>query len=332
MNRFTLQLHITDKCNLRCKHCYSNEWEKELHIDQFLLIIKQYKELLKKISKKESTKVHGHINLAGGEPLLNNSIFDMLKVIREHNLSFGILTNGTKIDSEIAKRLKQFAPSYIQVSLEGGGSMNDSIRSKGAFQKTLNAITNLKKNGIRCIVSFTASTLNYKEFPKAVRAARKAGAEKIWADRYIPTTEEDLKYVLSKEETKDFFHIMHKEQKKIINKILRFDVSMNRALQFLISDSPIYSCNAGKGLLNIMPDGTLYPCRRMPINCGNIFDTPLTSLYYESCTLQELRDFNNCINGCENCMFEKFCNGGLKCLSYSINQNSYVKDPGCFIN
>ena len=65
-------------------------------------IYKQYKNLLKKLDMK------GHINITGGEPLCNPFFFKILDLIKEDSdfISFSILTNGTLITDEIAKKNK----------------------------------------------------------------------------------------------------------------------------------------------------------------------------------------------------------------------------------
>ena len=88
---------------------------------------------------------------------------------------------------------------------------------------------------------------------------------------------------------------------------------------------------AGDSLLTVQPNGDLYPCRRMPIRVGNVMDTPLADLYYESELLCELRDKNRISEGCEGCSHAHTCRGGLKCLSYAMTGDPFKADPGCWI-
>ena len=79
----------------------------------------------------------GHINITGGEPLCNPHLFKILDLIKQDDdlISFSILTNGTLITEEIAKKIKSYNPYYVQVSLEGGKKTNDYIRGKGTSKK-----------------------------------------------------------------------------------------------------------------------------------------------------------------------------------------------------
>jgi radical SAM protein with 4Fe4S-binding SPASM domain len=79
-----------------------------------------------------------------------------------------------------------------------------------------------------------------------------------------------------------------------------------------------------------MPDGTLYPCRRLPIDAGNLHRTPLSTLY-DGALFRQLRDPALVARGCEKCSYERLCRGGLRCLSYATTNSLSVADPGCWL-
>ncbi len=170
VNRFILQWHLSENCNLKCLHCYQ-ECHKPIQLPykKLEIIYNQYKELLKKL------KMKGHINITGGEPLCNPHLFKILDLIKKDSdlISFSILTNGTLITDDIAKKISSYNPYYVQVSLEGGKKTNDYIRGKGTYKKIAEGIKNLRKYDIFTSISFTATKLNYKEYKKVVKYARK---------------------------------------------------------------------------------------------------------------------------------------------------------------
>ena len=92
-----------------------------------------------------------------------------------------------------------------------------------------------------------------------------------------------------------------------------------------------HQCTAGDTSITVMPNGDLYPCRRMPILVGNLLEIPLVVLYYKSRLFCELRDQNIVSKGCEKCFYTKYCRGGLKCLSYAITGDPFIADPGCWL-
>ena len=330
VKRFVLQWHLSENCNLKCRHCYQDEHNTttRLQYEQLLYIYKQFKKFLKKVN------MQGHINITGGEPLCNPYLFKILELIEkdEKLISFSILTNGTLITDEIAKKIKSYNPSYVQVSLEGGKNVNDYIRGKGTYKKIANGVTNLRKNGIFTSISFTATSLNYKEFPKVVKFARKYDVNNVWSDRYIPLDKnKDIKLTLSHEQTREYLNIMNRERKKLSKlKENHTTISMYRALQFQMTNDFAYGCTAGDTLLTVMENGDLVPCRRMPIIVGNLFEKDIYDLYKNSKILIKLRE-NNIPSDCSNCEHSETCHGGLKCLTYAIYNDFDHKDYGCNI-
>lgn len=273
----------------------------------------------------------GHINITGGEPLCNPYLFKLLDLIKEDSnlITFSILTNGTLINEKIAKKIKSYNPLYVQVSLEGGKKTNDYIRGKGTYKKIAEGIVNLRKENIFTSISFTATSLNYKEFPKVVRYARKYGVNNVWSDRFIPLGDSDKSLALNYEQTREYLEIMNKERNKLKKiKNNNTTISMYRALQFQMTNDFAYGCTAGDTLLTVMENGDLVPCRRMPITIGNLFDRSMYDLYINSDVLKTLRE-KKIPDECINCEHSEVCHGGLKCLTYAMYKDLNHKDYGC---
>ena len=326
VKKFVLQWHLSENCNLRCLHCYQeNHKPVQLEYEKLVIIYKQFKELL------EKKKIKGHINITGGEPLCNPYLFKILDLIKEDSdlISFSVLTNGTLINEKIAQRLKSYNPEYVQVSLEGGKRTNDYIRGKGTYKKIAEGIINLRKANIFTSISFTATSLNYKEFPKVVRYAGKYGVNNVWSDRFIPLGDSDRSLALNYEQTREYLEIMNKERNKLKKvKNNNTTISMYRALQFQMTNDFAYGCTAGDTLLTVMENGDLVPCRRMPIVIGNLFDRSMYDLYINSDVLKELRE-KKIPDECMSCEHSEVCHGGLKCLTYAMYKDLNHKDYGC---
>lgn len=327
VKRFVLQWHLSENCNLKCLHCYQeNHKPIQLKYEQLVEIYNQFKFLLKKINMK------GHINITGGEPLCNPHLFKLLDLIKDDKdlITFSILTNGTLITEEIAKKIKSYDPYYVQVSLEGGKKTNDYIRGKGTYKSIANGIVNLRKNSIFTSISFTATNLNYKEFPKVVKYSRKYGVNNVWSDRYIPLGDsEDKDLALDFNQTREYLEIMNNERNKLMKvKNNQTTISMYRALQFQMTNDFAYGCTAGDTLLTVMENGDLVPCRRMPVVVGNLFENDMYHLYKNNDFLKELRK-KKIPDECSECEHSEMCHGGLKCLTYALYKDLNHKDYGC---
>ena len=326
VKQFVLQWHLSEACNLKCLHCYQeNHTPIQLQYDKLMLILNQYRELLTKL------KVKGHINLTGGEPLCSPHFYNILDEFKKDKdlYNFSILTNGTLITDDVARKISEYNPEYVQVSLEGGRRKNDYIRGKGVYKKVAQAIKNLKRYNIFVSVSFTATKINYKEFPSVVKLAEKCKVDNIWSDRFIPLNlNSDKAIQMNKDETAEYLKIMENERIKLKQKKSKTNIAMYRALQFQMTNDYPYACTAGNSLLTVMENGDLVPCRRMPIVVGNLLKENMYELYSNSEILKFLRE-DNVPDDCKNCEHSKLCSGGLKCLTYALYKDFNHKDVGC---
>jgi radical SAM protein with 4Fe4S-binding SPASM domain len=335
-NNLLLQWHITERCNLRCKHCYqAGQKSEELDLDGLLSILDQFKETLDHFSSVAGRRIRGHITVTGGEPFVRKDFVELLTEFNENKgaFTFAILTNGTLVNEEIAGFLGEINPRFVQVSIEGRAETHEKIRGIGSYDCAIESLKLLRKAGVRTMVSFTAHSDNFSEFPDVAKTCRKLGVSRLWSDRLIPTGQCTELKTLSKEEIKEFFLLMRDARRKALaSPFSKTEISMHRALQFLAGDGKPYTCTAGDSLITVMPNGDVYPCRRMPIKVGNLLDKSLLEIYYGEGILQKLRNDDVIDEACTNCFYSKMCRGGLKCLSYAVYGDPFRRDPGCWLS
>lgn len=332
-----LQWHITERCNLRCAHCYQNNYARnELSFENLLNILEQFTTLLATLTERCDKPIPAHITVTGGEPFARSDFLDLLAIFAAHHaqFSFAILTNGSFIDATMAQRLKKLAPRFVQVSLEGSETTHDKIRGKGSFAQTIAAIKHLRRERIVTMISFTAHRTNFREFAAVAKIGRQLRVNKVWADRLIPwgSGSNLREQIMSPAETQSFFEIMYQSQQQAKRAWFhKTDIAMHRALQFLVAGGRPYRCTAGDSLLTVQSNGDLYPCRRMPIRVGNLLETSLLELYDNTQLFHQLRQPQPTDKKCQTCFYGKFCRGGLKCLSYAITGDPFTTDPGCWL-
>ena len=337
----TLQWHITERCNLRCSHCYQEGGsEEELSYDELLQVLEQFKSLLGACNAfanlEHASPIGGHITVTGGEPFIRRDFLELLEVFAANAryISFSILTNGSFIDDAMARRLRQLGPTSIQLSIEGGQATHDGIRGAGDLERTVGAAERLVREGIRTHVSFTAHRGNFREFADVARLGRRIGVARVWSDRLIPwgTGAAMKDQILTPDETREFLEIMRAERLDAErDPSCRTEIAMHRALQFLAAGGTPYHCGAGERLITLQANGDLYPCRRMPIRVGNVMERSLCDLYFHTELFQELRDPDRIAEGCGTCEHATTCGGGLKCLSYALTGDPFKADPGCWL-
>ncbi|MCL5982395.1 MAG: radical SAM protein [Firmicutes bacterium] len=327
---FYFQWHITEQCNLRCKHCYHEKYESsgQLNLTSLLQVLDQIDNAVAKWGKLAS------LSITGGEPLLRleelKSIVDHLE-LKHHVYYFDILTNGILLDEDIVSLLSRSNKlRRVQLSLEGpDDATNDMIRGRGSFRKIVNRIDLLKKKGIPVSVMVTLTRDNRKEIPSFVALAKEIDVDYLSFERFIPQGNgTELKdQLLSREELRDAFELISKlaEQEKEV-RILTY-----RPLFALCSDNGGYGamCSAGTNALTIMHNGVVYPCRRLPLPLGHILKDSLYKIWYDSEILWKIRDCRNLRGKCNGCELRPACRG-CRAMAYFVNGDYLAEDPQCW--
>lgn len=332
-HRFSLQWHITDRCNWRCKHCYqTGEYlEKELDTVGLFHILNKYIDVLK------LWRIQGYINVTGGEPFIRKDFFQLLEKIHENRdiiTGFGIMTNGSLINKKIARRLKELQVRMVQVSLEGMKETNDKIRGKGSFEKIVKAAKILVEEGIYTVISFTSTKTNYKDFPKVVELGKEIGVNVVWTDRLVPCGygKQLRKDMLEPLEVKEFYESIHRISKKLMEERSKTHVPTSRSLYFLATEDMIrpYVCHAAETITVVMPNGDVLACRRMPIVVGNLMKQSFFEIWYSNEILWKLRDRNEINSLCKKCEYFERCMGGARCITYGYCGDPFAPDPQCW--
>ena len=323
---FVLQWHITERCNLRCTHCYQGgEVSPELDSSNFNTVLDQFAELIDNIRAELGCNVRGMITLTGGEPLVHEDFFALAREIRRRTFMLGVLTNGTLVDESTAAKLAELNPYFVQVSIDGPREVHDVIRGEGMFDRACTGLRNLVKVGIRTSMSFTAHSQNFRRFNEVVDVAEELGVDCVWSDRLIPTGAGAELLAMTSDEVQEYFKIMMDAR---INHAGRVFVKMERALQFQVTGERPYFCTAGKLLLTLLPDGTIYPCRRLPVDVGNVTTTTLSEVFHNHPLVNDLRSPET-PSGCQKCVHAKLCKGGLRCLTYATTGELHRGDVDC---
>lgn len=330
-----MQFHITGRCNLKCKHCYRVEGDVEpLSFDDVINVIDQFKILRQQYNRKNNISYKGQINITGGEPFFRKDIKDIIRYLGDNkeNFTYAILSNGSFIDDDIIKLLQDTHVSFVQLSIDGNRELHDYFRAPGDYDRVFKTAEYLEANGIRTYVSFTANRQNFKYITHVANECRKRKITKLWSDRLVPigNGEEIKSLTINADDFKDYANTLKKAQGNIFTKLLhpKTRVTSNRALQFQYTDGAIYSCSAGKSLITVDEFGNIMPCRRLPLLCGNVFETTLADVYFNNDIFKNLQ-IDAVPKECVSCKYSYSCRGGAKCQSNALFNSFYKADPGC---
>jgi len=150
---------LTYKCNFQCVHCYiaADKRKKELTTGQVFLILDQL-------------KMAGsfHIWFTGGELLLRKDIFGIFDYAKKCGFRISILTNGSLINKDTAKRIASLGTSLNRVDISVLGTTKktfEKITGKtGSFERVMKAIKSLKEEGVNVQIKANLLSLNKDEF------------------------------------------------------------------------------------------------------------------------------------------------------------------------
>ncbi|HUT86023.1 MAG TPA: thio(seleno)oxazole modification radical SAM maturase SbtM [Elusimicrobiales bacterium] len=320
-NTFVLQWHITNACDLNCKHCYDRTKRSPLIYKQGLKILRQLKDFCKKMNVK------GHVCFTGGNPFLHKSFLKLYKDAAGSGFSTSILGNPVS-----KKRLEEILsiqiPGYFQVSLEGLERYNDYIRGKGHFKRSLSFLKLLKKMKVSSTVMLTLNKDNVDQIiPLAQKL--KGEADCFTFNRLSRTGEGKNFFLPTQLKYKKFLYDYTKASKK--NPMMEYkDNLINTVLskneKRVFDGCTGYGCGAAFNFVALLPDGQVHACRKFPSLIGNVLNKNLLSIY-NSKKAQKYRQGTLACNGCS---LRPVCGGCLAVTdSYGLNVFTQ-KDPHCF--
>ncbi|NWF97957.1 MAG: radical SAM protein [Nitrospirae bacterium] len=333
---------ITRRCNLNCIHCRSSSTlEVQSHPDfpteEAFRIIDDISSYAKPV-----------IVLSGGEPLLRKDVFDIAKYGNEKDLRMCIATNGTLVNDDVCKKMKESSIKMVSLSLDGSNEIvHDNFRNqKGAFAGTINAAKLFKKYGINFLINSSFTKRNQEEIPKVYRLAKELGATAWYMFMIVPTGrgEEIMNELISKEdyeELLEWHYHMEKQEKDLLVRptcaphyyrtVLQKskeegDKFERRSLKFSTGGSK--GCIAGQLIALIDVDGNVLPCSYFPKPAGNIRKQTFKDIWENSELFKELRDFKKYKGKCGSCEYIHVC-GGCRARAYAVSGDYLDEEPFC---
>ena len=251
-------LSLTSDCNFTCDHCYARGYDETKVLP---------KKALEGILKQARLLGCFFFVLTGGEPMVYP---DLLDILSHHSDSlFILITNGTMISEDVARKLSQSPHIIPIVSLEGGLKDTDKRRGIGIYYRVMHAFNNLQKNKILYGFSITVTSENAEQLQREVvfREKYPYGARLGCFIEYIPTGRKpDPGLSLSSAQRSSFRQWFLKLQ----------DCSSTYLIHFPGDEELMDSCReAGKGFIHINPEGYIESCALLPSSNYNVTDTPL---------------------------------------------------------
>lgn len=311
---FFVQFHLTERCNLACRHCYQSGPVSEMNYEEICGAIADVKTAIEGWANDYAMDVSPSLNFTGGEPLLRGDLFPILRYAWGCGFTTALMSNGTLVDPVTARQLRRAQVRDIQISLDGLEETHDKLRGRGSYQRTLAGIRSLAGEGLEVHLNVTVSRLNMKQTKGLVSLAEETGAASIAFSRLVPSGrgKKLVRQTLTAEEVAAFYNDLRQYQnhsKVVVTSRDPLAVIADLADDIPQTELPIGGCAAGMFGVTIMADGTVMPCRRMDLPIGNIKATSFRDLWADSPVLWHLRTRTDYHGGCETCRYWPVCRG-----------------------
>ena len=273
-----VMLELTDRCNLRCQHCYvcSRPAEGELTLEA-------WKGILDQTAKAGAL----FLTLTGGEPLLRRDFFDIAGYARARQFSLVLFTNGTLITPEIADRVKGLCPERVEISILGAtAATHDGITAvPGSFEGALRAARLLIERGVQVQLKTSLMRSNIGELEQIQTIAREMGARFRSAFLIIHRRDGDRGPADLRATEEQLRAHVHSLFERVPNgkappktPLLTEEQKKNAA-----------PCGAGTSSGRIDSRGMLYPCAAMNRPLGHLPNESFADLWVNHPDLKRLR-------------------------------------------
>lgn len=256
-------LHLTNRCLLRCKHCFiSAKNGNDGHDMDFRVLETLIDELV-------DIGVYT-IQLTGGEPFLFQELSRVLDKLIVSNINVILATSGSIGSGTHLGVLNHFPKErlQIQVSLDGLETYHNSIRqNKNAFSNTIETIRFLI--GSSFVVSVVGTYINQtsNEIEELVKFVRDLGVHSFRLGYIMLSGRAESYY------SKDAIRTFHDYKQYIVMLQERYNsqtfrIASEDRYRMLSAESEDIHCGAGAKLVSIASDFTIMPCPSLRLNMG----------------------------------------------------------------
>lgn len=342
----------TRTCNLRCVHCYTDSenvaYKGELTTD----------EARKMLADLGGFKVPA-ILFSGGEPLLRKDLFELAAFALEQGVKPTLSTNGTLITKEVAGKLKSTGFTYVGISLDGIGEVNDQFRGMtGAFERAMRGFKNCVEEDQRVGLRLTLTRKNVQDlhkifdFIEAENIDRACFYHLVYSGRGSNIRKDDLTFeesrlamdiILSRSE--DFAKRgLPKEILTVDNHVDGIYLYMklqeknpNRAQEVMDllkwNGGGLYSTGVGIGEIDFC--GNVHPDQFwLDHTLGNVRDRPFSEIWMDTSDpiMAGLKNRKSLLKGkCSRCKWIDACGGSFRVRALRVYGDPWMEDPQCYL-
>jgi radical SAM protein with 4Fe4S-binding SPASM domain len=333
-------LEITAACNLRCIHCHTSGGGRADNE----LTTEEVKRLIDQLAEVDEFRM---MAFTGGEPLMRHDLFEVLAYAKARGFANTLATNGTLIDDDVARRLRDCGVVIGAVSLDGfDAETHDYVRNQpGAFEGALRGVRALSRAGIPLHINITAMDYNMDQLEPLMALVDELGTAILIMYQLVPVGRgrsiEDAALDLgANERLIRFMRQAQRDTRAIMEPVagpqywplLLQGAGIKGGPLLRLAEAVFHGCSAGRGFVYIKPNGEVWPCPFVEVSCGNVRETPFETIWQTAPVFQDLRAREERLQGqCGGCQYRKLC-GGCRGRAWAMTGDYLAEDPSCFIH
>jgi MoaA/NifB/PqqE/SkfB family radical SAM enzyme len=253
-----IQIDLTNKCNHRCKYCFSKYTIGRV----FDNVCVDKTTLFKLLDDAVKLGIKAFHYTGGGEPFLHSDIYEILEKTIANKLEYGMVTNGSLIDFKKSKVLKNM--SWIRISLDAADAeMYSKLRGVYEFNKIIRVIEQFITQCPDTVlgVSFVINPINYSQIVDFAAMAKKLGVDNVrYSIAWTPKGWDNL------DELAEVYDLLTEAKSYQSSTFKVFDLTKGRLDNFSLKDKEYSSCGYQHFTTVIGADCIVYPCCTLKYN------------------------------------------------------------------
>lgn len=340
----TIDVSITNTCNLNCSYCSDFVEESSLHED---LPIEEWSQFFAELNQCATISV----TIAGGEPFVRPDIIPILQSIVINRMRYSVLTNGILITDTIARWISSSNRcDSVQVSIDGScPETHDAFRGEGSFVNAIYGLKKLLKHDIIVNVRLTIHRKNVYHLAEIVHF--------LLVDLKLPNISTNAASYLGKcKFNSEAIQLTTEERSFAMAELLRLserfgdrigaaagplaearlwsemEAARREKREGLNNAGFLRSCGGVFSKLAVTSNGNYVPCNQMQhLVMGKINNDNLVNIWHNHPILLELRNRVNVpltsFDYCSDCDYIPYCRGNCPALAYTLTGKENHPSP-----
>ncbi|MBV8424503.1 MAG: radical SAM protein [Candidatus Eremiobacteraeota bacterium] len=342
--------NVTRTCNLRCLHCYSDSEARAYdgELDQV-----QGRALLADLADFGVPAVL----FSGGEPLARPDFFELAAYARQLGLKVTLSTNGTLIDAIRAEQIRRLDFTYVGISVDGIGTVNDYFRGRvGAFERAVRGIHKCRAVGQKVGLRLTLTPHNVRDLDAIFDFIAEERIDRACFYHLVPAGRGRGEIALSHDESRRAVEIIFRRTRAFAQagdprEILTVDNHADGPFLYLtlLKSDPEAAAKAyellawnggaryssGVGIGDVDTQGNVHPDQFwQSAVLGNVKERKFSEIWTDPNNelLAGLRDRLPRLKGrCGTCKFQELCGGNFRVRALASAGDVWAPDPACYL-